>query len=77
MSEEGRVSTAAHIDTKATVRFAYSGDDLIYRGTHVLSGASTTATNWVITKYTYTSDDITLFEQLPGSWDGRAALGWT
>jgi len=66
------------IKTPKAVRLAYSGDDMIYRGTNMTHKAATSATDWVVYKYTYSSGDLILVEgPLTGSWDGRAALDWT
>ena len=59
-------------------RLAYSGGDLAYVGFNTIINASTTATDWQIYKYTWSSGDLTYMQgPLIGSWDGRAALGWT
>ena len=39
-------------------------------------GAATSATDWQITKFAYSGTNIESKQRLPGSVDGRAALGW-
>ena len=59
------------------VLFEYSGSDMIYRGINITHKAATSATNWVVWKYTYTTSLLVKIEgPLVGSWDGRAALDW-
>ena len=58
-------------------RYAYSGDDMIYKGCHHTHKADEGDTDWVIWKYTYTAGNVTRIEgPLEGSWTGRAALDW-
>ena len=60
------------------VRLDYSGSDMIYRGINTTHKAATSATNWVIWKYTYVSSILTKIEgPLVGTWDGRPALDWS
>jgi hypothetical protein len=55
----------------------YDGSgNLIYRCEHSTHGTATSETDWIITKYTHGANGITKIEKLPGSVDGRVALGW-
>ena len=55
----------------------YSGVDMIYMGTNQTHKAATSATNWVVHKYSYTDGNLVKAEgPLVGTWDGRAALDW-
>jgi hypothetical protein len=66
-----------HDDSNMVVRMDYDGDDLVYRGLNSTHKAATSATNWVVYKYTYTDSKLVMIEgPLVGSWDGRAALDW-
>ena len=58
------------------VLYEYSGIDLIYKGKNPVFNAATSETTFLITKYTYTGDDLTKKQQTYGSWDNRASLGW-
>lgn len=59
------------------VRSYYDGSgNLEYRCTNTVHGTATSATSWIITKYTYGANGISIMETLIGSADGRAALGW-
>ena len=59
------------------VRYSYSGGKVEYKGTHTLINPPVSDPDWVITKYSYTGNNLSL-EQGPlvGSWDNRATLGW-
>ena len=58
-------------------RFEYSSGDLIYKGLHATHKAATSATDWIIWKYSWTGIDITRIEgPLTGAWDNRSSLGW-
>jgi hypothetical protein len=57
-------------------RYAYSGDDMEYIGLNSVVGASTALENWIVIKFTYSSDRIVRRQILEGSWDNRASLGW-
>ena len=60
------------------VRLEYSGRDMIYRGINTTHKAATSATNWVIWKYTYVTSMLTKIEgPLVGTWDGKPALDWS
>lgn len=60
-----------------SVRYEYSGDDLIYRGTHKTFKVATSATGWQVWKYTWNAGDLVYAQgPLPGTWDGRAGLSW-
>ena len=64
-------------DNVPYARHYYDGSgNLEYRCTHTTHGTATSATDWIVTKYTYDADGITVIEKLTGSVDGRAALGW-
>ena len=56
--------------------FEYSGGDLEYMGRHNTHGTATSDDAWEVTKFTYSSDGITVFEVLEGAWDDRATLAW-
>jgi len=61
-------------------RYAYDASGtIIYRGVSIYHGNGTTEEDWEIWKYSYDgSGNLTRIEgPLKGSWDGRAALGWT
>jgi len=59
-------------------RFAYSSNNLIYRGLNTTHGAATDAASWSIWKYSYdANENVSRVEgPLTGAWDSRAALGW-
>jgi len=59
-------------------RFAYTGNNMIYRGVHYLHDAEGTDTNWEIWKYTYdgNSNLVRIEGPLRGAWDSRTSLDW-
>ena len=64
-------------DQDNDVRYYYDGSgNLEYMCVNSVHGAATSATTWVITKFTHGANGITDKEKLTGSVDGRAALGW-
>jgi hypothetical protein len=69
-------STSIQDERKPYVLTYYVAGDLIYYCENDLHGAATSATDWRIRKFTYGADGIDVIEQLVGSVDGRAALGW-
>jgi len=59
------------------VRYYYDGSgNLEYRCTNTVHGTATSATSWIITKYTYGANGLTIMETLTGSVDNRSSLGW-
>ena len=65
-------------DQWGTSRFDYSGSDLVYIGRHTDHDAATNDKAWAIRKLVYSGSDLVRIEgPLMGTWDGRAALGWT
>lgn len=55
----------------------YDGSaNMEYYCSNPVHGAATSATTWTIKKYFYGANGITGWQKLPGSVDGRAALGW-
>jgi hypothetical protein len=59
-------------------KFAYDvSGNIQYLGVNWRPGAASADTDWEIHKFGYdASDNITDFQILPGSWDGRVALSW-
>jgi len=58
-------------------RLEYSSGNLVYRGYNTTNKASTSAQDWHIWKYTWSSGDLTRIQgPLVGTWDGRASLDW-
>ena len=41
------------------------------------SGVASSGTGWVISKYTWSSGNMTLKQVAEGTWDGRAALSYS
>lgn len=68
---------STHDPEAAVTQFEYLAGDPIYKGTNTVYDAADSDTNWVITKYTWSSGDVTKIQILTGSWTGRASLGWT
>lgn len=71
-------STAAPTKTEEVpgelqMRAEYSGADLIYLG-KAIAGRATSASAWVIHKYTYASGLPTVKQTAYGAWDDRASL---
>lgn len=58
----------------ADIRFDEDDEAPIYIGMNVVNGASTTATDWKILKFTYSSSAVTRIQLAYGTWDGRVAL---
>lgn len=56
-------------------RYAYDDvGNVQYIGNNISVDASTSATDWVITKYSYASGSITRRQCTTGSWDNRGGL---
>jgi 2-keto-3-deoxy-galactonokinase len=55
-------------------RFDFDGgDDIVYIGKHETLNASTSATGWTITKYSYSSNKVSRIQTYNnGTWDNRA-----
>jgi hypothetical protein len=60
-------------------RYAYTSGNPIYIGKNITLGALTSAATWQIWKLDFDADNNCTRRQGPitGTWDGRAALGWT
>ena len=58
-------------------RLDNTSGELDYEGLNVVHNEATTATTWLIWKYTWDGASCTRIEgPLIGSWDGRASLAW-
>jgi hypothetical protein len=55
----GEVEVSDLDDYWNQVLYEYSGDDLIYKGKNPVFNAVTSATTFLITKYTYTDGNVT------------------
>lgn len=59
----------------AETRLAYDANNSVeYYGVNTTLDASTSGTNWMITKYTRTSGNVTRIQVSEGAWDNRALL---
>ena len=59
-----------------TTRYENDSDgNAIYKGLHTNYKASTSDKNWLITKYTYSGDNVEQKDVRTTSWDDRA-IGW-
>jgi hypothetical protein len=58
------------------VRYDANDSAPTYIGLAEVNGTPTTATSWVIYKFTYSSTNVTRIQKLVGAWDSRAALLW-
>ena len=57
--------------------FDYTSGNLDYKGINESHKAATSATNWLIWKYTWSDSNNTRIEgPLEGAWDNRASLDW-
>jgi len=55
----------------------YTDGNPIYKGTHTVFDAGVGDTGWLITKFTWSGDDVTKMQTISGIWSGRVGLGWT
>lgn len=57
--------------------YEYDGSgNLLYRGSNAVHGASQDATTWVIQKYTWGANGLSMDEKLTGAWSNRSSLAW-
>ncbi len=70
-------STSIHNEAEPYFLAYYDESGYIeYWCTNRLHGASTSATDWRIKKFTRGDDGITVIEELVGSVDNRSSLDW-
>ena len=58
------------------IKFAWTGDDLDYKGYNVTYLADGTETNWVIFKFTWTTGNPVDIQIQTGVWNDRVSLDW-
>lgn len=76
---DGDISLANPLPVTKDVPYSlyyYNGSNLEYKCQHSVHGTATSATDWKITRYVWGAYGPTDKQMLPGSVDGRAALGW-
>jgi len=76
MRVSGSIPIYALSDAPYVLYYYDVSGNLEYRCENDLHGAATSATNWTVTKYSYTASTLSRIEKLTGSVDGRAALSW-
>lgn len=58
------------------IKVDWDGDDPIYKGTHVNHDADGSENDWMIFKYTWSSDNPVDTQVQTGIWDNRVSLSW-
>ncbi len=58
----------------ADIQFDPSDAAPVYIGLNVTKGASNSATDWKIYKFSYSGSDVTRIQLAYGSWTGRSGL---
>lgn len=69
----------SYFGSKQTIlQLEYSGDNVIYEG-KAMVGTATSASGWMIRKYTYDGDNVTQRNWAPFNsiWDNRASLTYS
>ena len=73
-TEDGRLITNINEAHYPDVRTTWSGTYIEYMGKNTTADASVGSTDWLITKFTYTSDEITRKQMAVGAWSNRGGL---
>lgn len=73
-TEDGRLITNINEAHYPDVRTTWSGTYIEYLGKNVTADASVSGTDWLITKFSYTSDEITRKQMATGAWSNRGGL---
>ena len=69
--------TTTDIPSTTQKRYEYNGDGTVLYAGSAPRGEATSDDTWTITKYTYSSQQVTVSQTAFDSWDNRASAAYT